>query len=199
MKYKIRELIKDDIDNILVFYEKYLGKNDWMNKTEILKRLDTNTGIFLVATNTKNEIVGIKFAYLDNGDFIGRGIAVSPEFRRYGVGKSLVKEFEKRAKKMSPNGNYYFGSATPEGVPFHIKMGYEPSVLIQYTNPELRSKIDLTTFEIESDQYNEQYKIHQIYIKIDPENQKLEYLQQLKLKFPEVGIQYFFKKPVKDM
>ena len=101
MGYKISKMQIDEINLVVNFHNKCLGKKPFINKKEFTKRLNSNSGIFLVAKDTKDNIIGIKLGYIDNDICIGRGIAVDKEYRRKGVGKSLVKKFERELTEFS--------------------------------------------------------------------------------------------------
>ncbi|MGI6443952.1 MAG: GNAT family N-acetyltransferase [Candidatus Dojkabacteria bacterium] len=195
MEYKISEMQTDKIDSVVDFHNKYLGKRGFINKEEFIKRVKSNTGIFLVAKDSKNNIIGIKLGYIDKDICIGRGIAVDKKHRRLGVGKSLVKKFEEELTK-SPNvKKYIFASSTFEGVPFHIELGYKPTILLQSKDKELLRKVNIKNCTIIDSSYNEDYKIYQVYLKA---NRDLDYndLSKLKSQYPNIDIQYLFEKNI---
>jgi N-acetylglutamate synthase-like GNAT family acetyltransferase len=193
MKYRIDNLKKGEINKIIEFHNKYLGKRDFINKEEILKRLTTNSGIFLVAKDEDNKIVGIKLGYIDNNICIGRGIAVDKKFRKQGVGRQLVKSFENKLKNNPNMEKYVFASSTQEGVPFHIKLGYKPSILLQSKNKKLLESLTLEKFIIKEYTYNKEYKVHQIQLESN-KDLDLNYLSKIKSQYPEIDIQYLFEK-----
>ena len=194
MEFTIKNLKEKQIKEAIRFHDRYLGRHNIVNEQELKKRIRTNRGIFLVADDNKNNIIGIKFGYLEGKQCIGRGIAVLPKWRRKGVGSSLVKEFERQLKANKRIKKYVFASATETGIPFHIFMGYKPMVLIQFKNKTLRSKINLSGFKISKEKYKKDYKVYQIYIKIGSSSQNLNNLKRLIKKFPKINIQYVFSK-----
>lgn len=183
---------ESEIDEVIDFHNKYLGARDFINKEEISNRLDSNSGIFLTAKDN-NKIIGIKLGYIDNDICIGRGIAIDNKYRRLGIGKSLVKAFEKELKKFKQVKKYIFASSTKEGVPFHIRLGYKPTVLLQSKDKDLLKKIDLKNFTITKNSYNNIYNTYQVYIEPNREFD-LEYLSELISKYPDINIQYLFEK-----
>ena len=188
---KILPIKKEEIKEVIEFHNKYLGSRSFIAQKEIQKRIDTNTGIFLTAKDN-NKIVGIKLGYIDEDTCIGKGIAVNQEYRRIGVGTMLVTEFEKRVKQYPHIKKYIFASSSLEGVPFHIKMGYKPSLLIQSLN---KSEIDIISsneFNIQNSIYNKEFNVYQLYIKED--NLNLNRLKKLKASYPNLDIQYLFTK-----
>jgi len=191
--YKISPVQDSEIDDIINFHNKYLGERDFINKKEISERLHSNSGIFLTAKDSNGNILGIKLGYIDKDICIGRGIATDNRYRRLGIGKSLVNAFEKELKKFKHVKKYIFASSTQEGVPFHIKLGYKPIVLLQSKNKELLDKIDLGNFTITKNSYNDMYNTYQIYLK---PNRKLDlkYLSELKSNYSDINIQYLFEK-----
>ncbi len=185
----------DEIDSVIDFHNKYLGKREFINQEEFIKRVNSNTGIFLIAKDNKNNIIGTKLGYIDNDICIGRGIAVDKEYRRLGVGKSLVKEFEVELTKLPNVKKYTFASSTLEGVPFHIKLGYKPTILLQSKDKELLRKVNIKNCTIIDSSYNEDYKVYQVYLK---PNKDLDFndLSKLKVKYPNIDIQYLFEKNI---
>ena len=188
---KIEPIKKEEIKEVIEFHNKYLGSRPFITQKEIQKRIDTNTGIFLTAKDN-NKIVGIKLGYIDKDICTGRGIAVDKNYRRIGIATMLITEFEKRLKQYPNIKNYVFASSTIEGVPFHIKMGYKPSLLIQSPN---KSEIDIISsneFNIQNSIYNKEFNVYQLYIKED--NLNLNRLKKLKASYPNLDIQYLFTK-----
>ncbi|HNR53163.1 MAG TPA: GNAT family N-acetyltransferase [Candidatus Dojkabacteria bacterium] len=193
MKYKICQMQENDISEVIDFHNKYLGTRDFINKKEISNRLKSNNGIFFVAKDEKGKIIGIKLGYIENDTCIGRGIAVDKRYRRLGIGKELVKNFEDRLKSFPSVKKYIFASSTQEGIPFHIKLGYKPSVLLQSNNKELLESINLEEFTLKGKSYNKVYNVHQIYLEPDQEPD-LSYLSQIKSRCSGIDIQYLFEK-----
>ena len=188
---KIEPIKKEEIKEVIEFHNKYLGSRPFITQEEIQKRIDTNTGIFLTAKDN-NKIVGIKLGYIDKDTCTGRGIAVDKNYRRIGIATMLITEFEKRLKQYPNIKKYVFASSTIEGVPFHIKMGYKPSLLIQSPN---KSEIDIISsneFNIQNSIYNKEFNVYQLYIKED--NLNLNRLNKLKNTYPNLDIQYLFSK-----
>ena len=188
---KIEPIKKEEIKEVIEFHNKYLGSRPFITQEEIQKRIDTNTGIFLTAKDN-NKIVGIKLGYIDKDTCTGRGIAVDKNYRRIGIATMLITEFEKRLKQYPNIKKYVFASSTIEGVPFHIKMGYKPSLLIQSPN---KSEIDIISsneFNIQNSIYNKEFNVYQLYIKDD--NLNLNRLNKLKNTYPNLDIQYLFSK-----
>jgi len=192
MTYKISPIQESEIDEVIDFHNKYLGERDFINKEEIFKRLHSNSGIFLIAKDN-NKIIGIKLGYIDNDICIGRGIAVDNKYRKLGIGKSLVQTFEKELKKHKQVKKYVFASSTKEGVPFHIRLGYKPIVLLQSEDNDLLKRVDLKNFTITKNSYNDIYNTYQTYVKPNRELD-LEYLSELKSRYPDIDIQYLFEK-----
>ena len=191
MKLTIEDVKKEEINEVIKFHNKYLGTRPFITQEEIQKRIDTNTGIFLTAKDN-NKILGIKLGYIDKDTCTGRGIAVDKNYRRIGIATMLITEFEKRLKQYPNIKNYVFASSTIEGVPFHIKMGYKPSLLIQSPN---KSEIDIISsneFNIQNSIYNKEFNVYQLYIKED--NLNLNRLKKLKASYPNLDIQYLFTK-----
>ncbi len=183
---------ENKIKKVINFHNKYLGKRTFINKKEITNRLKNNTGIFLTAKEN-DKIIGIKLGYINGNICIGRGIAIDKEHRRLGIGKSLVKEFEKQLNKYLNIKKYIFASSTLEGVPFDINLGYKPIILLQSSHKILLKETDLKDFTTVDRTYNQDYNLYQAYIKPKREL-NMEYLSKLKSKYPQVDIQYLFEK-----
>ncbi len=193
--FTIKKLQQNQIKEVIKLHNKHLGKRDFINEEELKKRIKTNRGIFLIAEDNKtHKIIGIKFGYFDGKECTGRGIVVLPKWRRRGVGKVLVEEFEKQLKANQKIKKYVFGSATETGIPFHIYMGYNPVALMQFKDKNLRNKLNLSGFKILKEKYNKDYKIYQIHIKLKKSSQNLNNLKMLIKKFPKINVQYVFSK-----
>lgn len=182
-----------DIPEVINFHNNYLGERDFINERELLDRLESNRGIFLVAKDEDEKIVGIKLSFIENDVCLGRGVAVDKNFRRLGIGKELVSIFELELKKFPGVKKYVFASSTQEGVPFHIKLGYRPSVLLQSEKKDLLENIDFNKFTIREKCFNKEYNVYQIYLE-SKENLDLNFLKKLKIQYPKLGITYLFEK-----
>ncbi len=193
MKYKISRLQEKDVVEVVKFHNKYLGKRDFINERELLSRLKIKNGIFLVAKDEKGGIIGIKLAFIENDVCLGRGVAVDKNFRRLGIGKELVSIFEVELKKFPRVKKYVFASSTPEGVPFHIKLGYKPLILLQSEKRDLLENIDLNKFTIREKCFNKEYNVYQVYLESE-EKLDLDVLKKLKTQYPELEITYLFEK-----
>lgn len=193
MRYKICPMQESEIYKVMRLHNKYLGKKDFINKKEISRRLKLNKGIFLVAKDDSGSIVGIKLGYIENNICIGRGIAVDKKFREQGIGRELIEVFEDKLRNFPYLKKYIFASSTEEGVPFHIRLGYKPSILLQSKDKEFLEEIHIKNFTIKRNSYNKSYKVHQACLESSKELD-LDYLSKIKLKYPQVDIQYLFEK-----
>ena len=186
-------MLENDIPEVIDFHNNYLGIRDFINEKEILSRLKSRRGIFLVAKDENEKIVGIKLAFIENDVCLGRGVAVDKNFRRLGIGKELVSIFELELKKFPGVKKYVFASSTQEGVPFHIKLGYKPLILIQSENKDLLENIDFNKVTVREKFFNKEYNVYQIYLESE-ENLNLDFLSKLKTQLPELEITYLFEK-----
>ena len=162
----VQPITNDRIDEALELLHATLG-SEHTEKEEIVHRLDNGSCEFFMAIDsTTNKIVGVKLGYIDDNRAVGRGVAVLPAYRRLGIGRQLYQAFEEALKARGDVEFYVFGSATSEGVPFHISNGYKPQILIQFDEMALRQQLDLTGFEIETERMNEEYGCYQIYARL---------------------------------
>ncbi len=198
MQYKIVKLKEKEIPILIQIHNKYLGEREYLNKKEILKRIQNNTGIFLLAKNEKDQIIGIKIGYVEGDTCIGRGIAVEKGYRKQGVGKALVKEFERILKQYPKVKKYIFASTTIEGIPFHISLGYKPSILIQSSNEIDIKGLNLHEDIIKEKIFNKQHNVYQVYTHYN-EELDYEYFNTLKNRYANIDIQYLFEKEVREM
>lgn len=182
-----------DIPEVINFHNNYLGERDFINERELLDRLESNRGIFLVAKDENEKIVGIKLAFIENDVCLGRGVAVDKNFRRLGIGKELVSIFELELKKFPGVKKYVFASSTQEGVPFHIKLGYKPLILLQSENNVLLEGMDFNMFTVREKLFNKEYNVYQVYLESDKELD-LNFLSKIKAQYPELEITYLFEK-----
>ena len=182
-----------DVVEVVKFHNKYLGKRDFINERELLSRLKTNRGIFLVTKDEDEKIFGIKLAFIENDVCLGRGVAVDKNFRRLGIGKELVSIFELELKKFPGVKKYVFASSTQEGVPFHIKLGYKPLILLQSENNVLLEGMDFNMFTVREKLFNKEYNVYQVYLESDKELD-LNFLSKIKAQYPELEITYLFEK-----
>jgi len=195
MSIEIQSLTLDQLDEALRVWEATLGDGFKLERDEILVRMQNGQGVFLVAFDTaEGQIVGVKFGYLDDHVCIGRGIGVLPAYRRQGIATRLVRKFEQELGDRPEIHLYAFGSATTDGIPFHIAMGYYPQALIQFTDRDLRPQLNLSEFTITHDGFNEQHQVYQIFAAINSSQANLEYLRTLQMEYPQVNVQFFFEK-----
>ncbi|NLD25252.1 GNAT family N-acetyltransferase [Candidatus Dojkabacteria bacterium] len=192
-RYKISQMQEKDIPEVINFHNNYLGERDFINERELLDRLESNRGIFLVAKDEDEKIVGIKLSFIENDVCLGRGVAVDKNFRRLGIGKELVSIFELELKKFPGVKKYVFASSTQEGVPFHIKLGYKPLILLQSENNVLLEGMDFNMFTVREKLFNKEYNVYQVYLESDKELD-LNFLSKIKAQYPELEITYLFEK-----
>lgn len=191
----IEKLTPAKVHEALRLYQEVFGAREHTTSEEILRRLEDGRGIFYVAVDTEtSNVIGIKLGYIEGGTCIGRGIAVLPDYRRQGVGTHLLRHFEAEMRARGDVHTYVFGSATDEGVPFHIASGYTPTVLIQFTDRQLRERLDLSNFTIAREGYNQEYRVYQIYLELEEPQRNLAYLRSLQHTFPEADVQFVFSK-----
>lgn len=165
--------------------------------TEIAHRFGQGAGIFVVAVAIDTQtVVGIKFGFIEGEACIGRGIAVRPEYRRQGIATRMLRFFEAELRRCPQVRRYAFGSATLEGIPFHIASGYCPTALIQFTDPTLRASLNFSGYEISREGYNEEYRVYQVFLPLRPTDAGLEGLRKLQESYPETNVQFFFEKEI---
>jgi GNAT superfamily N-acetyltransferase len=195
MPIEIRSLTLDRLDEALEVWGATLGNGFKLDRQEVADRLQNGIGLFYIAMETESsQIVGVKFGYIDGEVCVGRGIGVLPAYRRKGIAARLIRRFEQDLENNPAVKVYAFGSATTEGVPFHIAMGYTPQVLVQFTDRDLRPGLDFTGFWIAQEGYNDTYQVYQIYLALDASHANLDYLRSLQAQHPDVNIQFFFEK-----
>ena len=195
MSVTIQPLALDQLAEALQVWEATLGNGFKLDPQEVADRLQNGTGIFYIALDTGTDcIVGIKFGYINGEVCIGRGIGVLPAYRRQGLATRLLRRFEQDLQANPAIKVYAFGSATTEGVPFHIASGYYPQVLVQFTDRDLRPSLDFTQFDISDEGYNEQYQVYQIFIPLDASQANLDHLRAVQAQYPQVNIQYLFER-----
>lgn len=195
MSIEICPLTLERLDEALQVWEATLGNGFKLDRQEVADRLQNSTGLFYVAQDSESgRIVGVKFGYIDSEVCIGRGIGVLPEYRRQGIATRLIRRFEQGLQANPAIQVYAFGSATSEGVPFHIAMGYSPQALVQFTDPDLRSSLDFSRFNITQEGYNDTYQVYQINLALDASQANLETLRALQAHYPQVNIQYLFER-----
>lgn len=195
MPIEIHPLTLERLDEAFHVWEATLGDGFKLVHDEVADRTQNGTGLFYIALdNETGRVVGIKFGYFEGQVCIGRGIGVLPEYRRQGIATRLVRTFEQGMQANPAIQIYAFGSATTEGIPFHIAVGYTPQALVQFPDRELRSSLDFSSFSIAQEGYNEQHQLYQIYIRLDAAQSNLDFLRTLQAKYPQVNIQYFFEK-----
>jgi GNAT superfamily N-acetyltransferase len=195
MSIDIQPLSIDRLDEALQVWQATLGNGFQLDRQEVADRLQNGMGLFFIALDgASGRIVGIKFGYLDGEVCIGRGIGVLPEYRRQGIATRLVRRFEQVLQANPAVKVYAFGSASIEGVPFHIAMGYAPQALVQFTERDLRPALDFSGFEIAQDGYNDTYQVYQVYLSLEASQANLNHLRALQAQFPQVSVQFFFEK-----
>jgi GNAT superfamily N-acetyltransferase len=199
MSIIIEKLKSEKVSAAMVLYQQTFGPREHTTSQEILHRLNNKRGIFFVALDTEtDEIIGFKFGYVEGNTCIGRGIAVLPQYRRRGIGTQLLRRFEEEMQSRSGITKYVFGSASDEGVPFHLASGYLPTVLIQFENSQLREQLDLSGFTIMREGYNPEYQVYQIYLELEQPQQNLTCLRTLQHTFSETNVQFVFSRQMKS-
>jgi GNAT superfamily N-acetyltransferase len=197
MPIEIQPLTLDRLDEALQVWEATLGNGFKLNRQEVADRLQNGTGLFYIALDDETDrTVGIKFGYFDGEVCIGRGIGVLPAYRRQGIATRLIRRFEQDLQANPAIKVYAFGSATTEGIPFHIAMGYYPQVLVQFTDRDLRPSLDFSGLAISQEGYNDTYQVYQIFIPLDASQANLETLRALQAQYPQVNIQYLFERTI---
>ncbi|MFN8493399.1 MAG: GNAT family N-acetyltransferase [Caldilineaceae bacterium] len=195
MSIRIEKLTLSRLQAAMQLYQTIFGEKEHTTAQILAERLHKQTGIFYIAVDeTTNAVVGLKFGYLEDDAWIGRGIAVLPEYRRQGIAAALLRHFEADLQAHPTAHHYVFGSATDEGIPFHIASGYQPTALLQFADSQTREKLDLANFKITREGYNEVYQIYQIYLELEMPEQNLAYLRRLQTEFPTVDVQFVFSK-----
>lgn len=195
MAIKIEKLTPQRVDEAMAVYHTLLGSHEHTTPQALLDRLDSGQGIFYIAVEeVSNQVVGLKFGYLEGNTCIGRGIALLPAYRRQGIASALLRHFEADLRAHPHVHQYAFGSATTEGIPFHLASGYTPVVLIQFADKNLRQALDLSEFKITSDGYNDTYQVYQIYLELAAPARNLATLRQLQSRYPMADVQFVFSK-----
>ena len=195
MPIDIQPLTLDRLDEALRVWQAILGNGFKLERQEVIERMKNDTGLFYIALDSDTgRIAGIKFGYIDGEACIGRGIGVLSEYRRQGTARRLLRRFEQDLQANPAIKVYAFGSATTEGVPFHIAMGYLPQALVQFTQQDLRPALDFSGFQIAQEGYNEAYQVYQIYINLVDSQSSLDGLRAMQAQYPQVDIQFFFEK-----
>ncbi len=106
----------------------------------------------------------------------------------------MLHAFENDLRHHPTVSQYYFGSGTFEGIPFHIASGYYPQALVQFNDVDLRAKLDFSGFQINHDGYNAQYNVYQVFLQLDDSQASWQALQRMQDAYPETNIQFFFGK-----
>ena len=191
MGISIEEMKRDEIGEVVGVYNRCLGCKDQSIGEELSKWSDDNTGIFLVAKDG-GEIIGIKLAHIEGEVCIGKGLAVEKEYRGMGVGTKLIQEFKERLKEYPNLKQYVFASATNEGIPFHIKMGYVPKVFIQFKEEGIRESISPEGYILEEDIFNNDYDVYQLTFVPKDGELNLNSLKELESLYPDLDISFLF-------
>lgn len=195
MSIRIEKLTEVRVEGAMQLYETSFGAKQHTTSQTLLERMNKQTGIFYIAIDEATDrVVGLKFGYLEGDTCIGRGIAVLPEYRRQGIASTLLHHFEADLHAHPTVHHYVFGSATDEGIPFHIASGYQPRALLQFAESQDRGKLNLDNFRITSEGYNEEHQVYQIYLELERPEQNLTYLHHLQTEFPTVNVQFVFSK-----
>lgn len=199
MTVQVEKLTSPRVDEAYQLWASVFGERPHTTPQILFDRLADEQGIFYIAVDTQtNQVVGIKFGYIEGDACIGRGIAVLPAYRRQGIASQLLQAFEAEMTANPQVKSYVFGSATTEGIPFHLASGYSPMVLIQFEDRTLREQIDLTSFTITEEGYNETYQVYQIYTTIQAPEQNLAYLRHLQQRLPTADVQFVFSKQLRE-
>ena len=96
MEIEFREMIPTDADEVAAIEERSFSM-PWSRKF-FWEEVSNSDTFYLVATVDK-KIVGYIGAWISFGDAQITNIAIDPDFRRRGIGESMIRFFESEIKK----------------------------------------------------------------------------------------------------
>jgi ribosomal protein S18 acetylase RimI-like enzyme len=125
---RLRDFTREDWPRVLALWQSagpgiHLGRSD--SSDEILKKWQHDPDLFLLAEG-EGEIIGAVMGGYDGRRGIVYHLAVIPEGRRQGVGRSLMGELERRMASRGCIKSYLL--ATPdnlEAVAFYRRLGWD--------------------------------------------------------------------------
>ena len=139
MKYEIKKLGKEDISSLVQLLEKVFFKNisiegvstlvDNINSIDLIAKIDDKVVGHAMVDINEDVFTDDKFLYLNY-------FCVDPDYRRMGIGESLIKELEKYA--LENNISYMkftSGNKRVDAHHFYKNKGYvikDTSVFIKY-------------------------------------------------------------------
>ena len=134
MEYNIREVRPDDFDDLFVLVEQFVTsfEPDRAGFELCLRHLMPNEAAKLLVAEFNNQAIGYCLGF-DHYTFYANNrvawveeITVKAEFRRQGIGRALMAEFEAWAES---RGSKLVGLATRRAAPFYIALGYSESAI----------------------------------------------------------------------
>lgn len=185
---KIRKIQKEEYKKALRILENGLGKKRVKSNKILPKKFERFSKFFIGAFLNK-KIVGFICGYPRKDYLQISMLAIDSKFRGKGLGKKLVKEFEKTAKDKYKKINV---GAEDKVLGFYSALGYKPFLLIQF-KPKDNFSRDFSQFKIiKKYNFNGYLTIEAKIIRYD-----LKGLDKLRKKYPKAYFQYIFTKELK--
>jgi len=127
----IREYAETDIDEVISLWKKCDLIVPWNNpEWDIERKLQVDRHLFLVGEHDHKIIASVMGGYEGHRRWINC-LAVNPEYRRRGYGKSMMTEVEARIKKMGcPKINLQVRAKNPDVIKFYQSLGFLDDNLI---------------------------------------------------------------------
>lgn len=122
---KIRSFVEDDTEAVIELWSRCGLLRPWNDpRKDIERKLGIQRDLFLVGEQG-GRIVAVAMAGYDGHRGGVNYLAVDPEFRRRGLGRSMMAEVERRLKELGcPKLNLQVRRGNAEAVAFYRSVGY---------------------------------------------------------------------------
>ena len=122
---KIRSFVEDDTEAVIGLWSRCGLLRPWNDpRKDIERKLGIQRDLFLVGEQG-GRIVAVAMAGYDGHRGWVNYLAVDPEFRRRGLGRSMMAEVERRLKELGcPKLNLQVRRGNAEAVAFYRSVGY---------------------------------------------------------------------------
>jgi GNAT superfamily N-acetyltransferase len=133
VKYEIRKLVEGELSEALSLYVRIFGdEDDFKRELERgMKNGFTEYSSLFIGCFESRRLIGAVVGWLDNGIIAVKAIAVDENYRRRGIGRSLLEAFDQAVCDLGRD-NYFLG-ARWDAVPFYSSCG-----LVCFANAQVK-------------------------------------------------------------
>ena len=140
----IKTILDGDLKGAMHFLESVLG--ELIRTYSYIRRHYRKASDLFIGAYMCKELIGAIFGYkIRNYVLIGE-LGVKEEYRRQGIGSSLVSELLNRAKKLGVK--YIIAGSTEEAENFYLNIGFKPYLFVQVMSENLPKNFKSVGFRV---------------------------------------------------